>query len=425
MKQARRAKPAPTAPNPWDIARRQLARTAELLGLDEGLHRTLEAPRRVMSVAVPTRMDDGSVRVFQGYRVQHSNTRGPCKGGIRYHPATDLDEVKALAMWMTWKCSIMNLPFGGAKGGMNCDPKKMSRDEVERATRRFISEILPIIGPTRDIPAPDVNTTPQTMAWIMDTYSVNVGYMVPGVVTGKPLELGGSQGRVTATSRGVLFTTLFLLKELGLTQGGLRVAVQGYGNVGYHAARLFAEMDFPIVAASTSAGGVHNSRGLDPEKLQAHYRKRGSLEGFKGADAVTNAELLEIDCDILIPAALENVITQRNASRIKARIVSEGANGPTTPEADAILFDAGRHVIPDILCNAGGVTVSYFEWVQALQEYFWTEREVNLRLRDLMQKAFEEVLAVRRKHNVDMRTAAYLIAVRRVADAHEQRGLFP
>jgi glutamate dehydrogenase (NAD(P)+) len=319
----------------------------------------------------------------------------------------------------------MNLPYGGAKGGVNCNPKQMSAGEVERATRRYISEILPVIGPTRDVPAPDVNTNAQTMAWVMDTYSVNVGYMVPGVVTGKPIELGGSQGRQAATSRGVLYTTQFVLKQLGLPSTGLRAAIQGYGNVGYHAARLFREQDFTIVAASTSAGGVHNPKGLDPEKLREHYEKRGSLEGFKGADRLTNEELLEVECDVLIPAALENVITERNAARVRARIVAEGANGPTTPEADAILFDAGRTVIPDILCNAGGVTVSYFEWVQALQEYFWTEREVNLRLRDVMQRAFDGVWKIHRERKVDLRTAAYLIAVKRVADAHVQRGLFP
>ena len=425
VKNKRKRGGSSAVPNPWEMAKRQLAGVVEMLGLTEGTHKTLETPRRVVVVAVPTRMDDGSVRVYEGYRVQHSNTRGPCKGGLRYHPETNLDEVKALAMWMTWKCSIMGLPFGGGKGGINCNPKEMSLTEVERATRRFISEILPFIGPTKDIPAPDVNTNAQTMAWIMDTYSANSGYMVPGVVTGKPIELGGSLGRVTATSRGVLFTTLFLLKHLGLTQTGQRIAIQGYGNVGYNAAKLFQEMDFKIVAASTSRGGVYNKKGLDPEALQAHYQKHRSLEGFRGADAVTNEELLQVDCDILVPAALENVITRDNADGIKARVIAEGANGPTTLEADQILFDRGCTVIPDILANAGGVTVSYFEWVQALQEYFWTEREVNLRLRDLMQKAFSDVYRVHQERKVDMRTAAYLIAVKRVADAHQKRGLFP
>jgi glutamate dehydrogenase (NAD(P)+) len=421
------ASPAPAAPklDAWAVAQKQLMNVAEILRLDDGLLQTLATPRLALTVSVPVKHDDGKVRVYTGHRVQHSTARGPGKGGIRFHPDVTLDEVKALAMWMTWKCAVMGLPYGGAKGGVTCDPKKMSQDELERLTRRYTSEILSIIGPERDIPAPDVNTTPQVMAWVMDTYSMNKGYTVPGVVTGKPVPIGGSLGRGQATARGLMFTVLYALKHLGIQKPGLRVAVQGYGNAGYNAAKLLHELDFRIVACSSSAGGILVEKGFDPDAVNAHYQKTGSVTGFKGADAVTNAELLELDCDILLPCALEGQITAANAPRIKARLIGEGANGPTTPEADEILFGSGKFVIPDVLANAGGVTVSYFEWVQALQEYFWSEREVNLRLRDLMERAFESVYAVHQERKIDMRKAAYVLAVSRVAEAHRLRGLYP
>jgi len=411
--------------NAWDVARQQLRNVAELIHLDEGLHQQLATPKLCMTVSVPVRHDDGSVRVYTGHRVQHSTARGPGKGGIRYHPDVTLDEVKALAMWMTWKCAVMGLPFGGAKGGIACDPRKLSEHELERLTRRYTSEILPVIGPERDIPAPDVNTTPQIMAWVMDTYSMNKGYTSPGVVTGKPIQIGGSLGRNMATSRGLMFAVLSALKHLEVKSQGLRVVVQGYGNAGYHAAKLFRELGFSIIGCSTSKGGIFAKKGFDPDAVNEHYRKTGSVTGFKGAEGVTNEELLELDCDILLPCALEGQITERNAGRIKARIVGEGANGPTTPEADAILHDKGVFVIPDILANAGGVTVSYFEWVQALQEYFWSEKEVNLKLQELMDRAFEGVYQVHQERKIDMRKAAYVMAVSRVAEAHQVRGLYP
>jgi glutamate dehydrogenase/leucine dehydrogenase len=417
--------PREDRPNPWDIARQQLKVAADLLDLDEGARETLGTPRKCLTVAVPVRMDNGKTKVFTGHRVQHSTTRGPAKGGIRYHPDVTLDEVKALAMWMTWKTSVMGLPYGGGKGGITCDPKSMSQGELERMTRRYTSEILPIIGPEKDIPAPDVNTNAQTMAWLMDTYSVNKGYTVPGVVTGKPVQIGGSLGRDKATARGLMYTVLYALKHLKMPTSGLRVAIQGYGNAGFYAAKLMHELGFKIIACSSSKGGIIANRGFDPDTVNTHYHKTGAVAGWKGGDAITNEEILELDCDILLPCALEGQITSRNAARIKARIIGEGANGPTTPEADQVLFENDRFVIPDILANAGGVTVSYFEWVQALQNYFWTERDVNLRLRDLMEHAFEGVYAVHKKRKVDMRTAAYIVAVGRVAEAHALRGLYP
>jgi glutamate dehydrogenase/leucine dehydrogenase len=411
--------------NAWEVAQQQLRNVAELIHLDSGMYQTLATPKLCLTVAIPVKHDDGKIRVYTGHRVQHSTARGPGKGGIRFHPDVTLDEVKALAMWMTWKCAVMGLPYGGAKGGITCDPKKMSENELERMTRRYTSEILPIIGPERDIPAPDVNTTPQVMAWVMDTYSMNKGYTVPGVVTGKPIEIGGSLGRNTATSRGLMFTVLSSLKRLKMKAQGLRVAVQGYGNAGYHAAKLLHEIGFKIIGASTSKGGILVDRGFDPDAVNEHYQKSGSVTGFRGAEGITNEELLELECDILLPCALEGQITAKNADRIKAKIVGEGANGPTTPEADAILHDKGIFVIPDVLANAGGVTVSYFEWVQALQEYFWSEKEVNLKLQELMDRAFESVYAVHEARKVDMRKAAYVLAVSRVAEAHRLRGLYP
>ena len=422
-----RKEPAPPAEklNAWEVAQQQLRNVADLLKLDDGVYQQISTPKLCMTVAVPVKHDDGKIRVYIGHRVQHSTSRGPGKGGIRFHPDVTLDEVKALAMWMTWKCAVMGLPYGGAKGGITCDPKKMSENELERMTRRYTSEILSIIGPERDIPAPDVNTTPQVMAWVMDTYSMNKGYTVPGVVTGKPVPIGGSLGRNTATSRGLMFTVLSSLKHLKIRQNGLRVAVQGYGNAGYNAAKLLHELGFKIIACSTSKGGILVEKGFDPDAVNDHYQKTGSVTGYKGSDAVTNEELLELDCDILLPCALEGQITARNAERIKAKIVGEGANGPTTPDADSILFEKGIFVIPDVLANAGGVTVSYFEWVQALQEYFWSEKEVNLKLQELMDRAFEAVYKVHEDRKIDMRRAAYVLAVSRVAEAHRLRGLYP
>ncbi len=426
------AKPAPAAettaadiPNPWHIALQQLKQVTDLLGYDAGLSATLGTPRKALTVAVPVRMDDGQVKVFTGHRVQHSTTRGPAKGGVRYHPGVTLDEVKALAMWMTWKCATMGLPYGGGKGGITCEPKSMSQDELERMTRRYTSEILPIIGPEKDIPAPDVNTNSQTMAWMMDTYSVNKGYPVPGVVTGKPLAIGGSAGRDKATARGLMYCVLYALKHLGMPSSGLRVAIQGYGNAGMFAAKLLHELDFKIIACSTSRGGILVEKGFDPDAVQSHYAKTGGVIGYKGADQISNEELLELDCDILLPCALEGQITHRNAARVKGKIIGEGANGPTTPEADTILHENGQFVIPDILANAGGVTVSYFEWVQSLQNYFWSERDVNLRLRDMMERAFESVWKIRTERKVHTRLATYVLAVSRVAEAHRLRGLYP
>jgi glutamate dehydrogenase/leucine dehydrogenase len=421
----KKAEPEPEKLNAWKVAQQQLRNVAELIGLDESIFGILSTPRLCMTVSVPIRNDAGEIHVYTGHRVQHSTARGPGKGGIRFHPDVTLDEVKALAMWMTWKCSVMGLPYGGAKGGITCDPKAMSVHELERLTRRYTSEILPIIGPERDIPAPDVNTTPQIMAWLMDTYSMNKGYTVPGVVTGKPIELGGSLGRGTATARGLMFTVLSAIERLGIKKNGLRVAVQGYGNAGFHAAKLLHEQGFRIVACSTSKGGILIEKGFDPDAVNTHYQKTGSVTGFKGADTVTNAELLELDCDILLPCALEGQITDRNAPKIQARIIGEGANGPTTPEADEILHGNGKFVIPDVLANAGGVTVSYFEWVQALQEYFWSEKEVNAKLKELMDRAFQAVYTVHLDRKIDMRRAAYVVGVSRVADAHRMRGLYP
>jgi len=411
--------------NPLAIAREQLDLVAGRIGLDPGTHERLRHPHRVLTVSIPTVMDDGSLRVFTGYRVHHTLHRGPAKGGIRYHPNVTLDEVMALAMWMSWKCALVDLPYGGAKGGVVCNPKEMSTTEVENMTRRLTSELMIILGPEKDIPAPDVNTNPQTMAWIMDTYSMNVGHSVPSVVTGKPLAVGGSQGREEATSRGCVSTVMDALRHLGMPVEGLRVAVQGCGNVGGIAARLIADAGATVVAISDSKGGVYQPRGLDARAVLAHKARTGSVAGFEGADAVSNEELLEIDCDVLIPAALENQITEANADRIQARVVAEGANGPTTPTADRILRDRGVMVIPDILANAGGVTVSYFEWVQGLQEFFWTEEEVNERLLRVMHRAFKQVLATAETEKVDLRMAAYMVAVKRVAEASETRGLYP
>ena len=411
--------------NAWQVAQRQFDLAAEMLNLDSGLRRVLREPRRELTVHFPVHMDDGSVQVFTGYRVQHNLGRGPAKGGIRYHQDVTLDEVKALAMWMTWKCAVVGIPYGGGKGGVVVDPKKLSKKELEGLSRRFFTEISVLVGPERDIPAPDVNTTPQIMAWFMDTYSMHAGYTVPGVVTGKPISLGGSEGRNEATARGAVYTIVKAAEHLGLDLKKAKVAVQGYGNAGSIAAQLMRHEGSTIVAVSDSTGGIRNMAGLDPDKVLAWKKEHGTVQGFPGSEDISNAELLETECDVLIPAAYENQITIRNADRVKAKIVAEAANGPTTPEADEILHQRGVFMIPDILCNAGGVTVSYFEWVQDLNRDHWTEADVNAKLKVIMEKAFGEVLALSEKHNVNMRTGAYLNAVQRVADATALRGLYP
>jgi glutamate dehydrogenase (NAD(P)+) len=389
------------------------------------LRKVLREPRRELIVHFPVKMDDGSVQVFTGYRVQHNLGRGPAKGGIRYHQDVSLDEVKALAMWMTWKCAVVGIPYGGGKGGVIVDPKKLSLKELEGLTRRYATEISIIIGPEKDIPAPDVNTNAQTMAWIMDTYSMHVGYTVPGVITGKPIALGGSEGRTEATARGAVYCIIEAASHRGLDLKKARVAVQGFGNAGSIAARLIRDEGATVIAVSDSVGGIHAPGGLDVDRVIAWKKEHGTVQGFPGTVDITNAELLEVDCDILIPAALENQITSRNADNIKASIVAEAANGPTTPEADEILFRKGVFTIPDILCNAGGVTVSYFEWVQDLNRDFWNEAEVNEKLKGIMVKAFHDTLMMALKESVNMRTAAYLLAVQRVADATAMRGLYP
>ncbi len=428
------AKPAPQpipriAPredlNPLRIAQIQFDMAAEYLKLDPGLRQILRSPKRVLEVSVPTKMDNGQVKVFSGYRVQHNVSRGPSKGGIRYHPNVTLDEVKALAMWMTWKTATVNIPYGGAKGGVICDPKRMSKPELERMTRRYASEILPLIGPEQDIPAPDVYTDQQTMAWIMDTYSMTKGYSALGVVTGKPLSIGGSEGRRDATARGVLVTVEEACKVKKLPFRGASVAIQGFGNVGSLVAKLFAERKARVVAISDSRGGVFNSRGIDPLKAMRYKERAGTVVGMPGTSRISNDDLLTLKCDILVPAAFENVITLNNVEQIKAKIVAEAANGPTTPHADEVLARRGITLIPDILANAGGVTVSYFEWVQDLQSFFWPIEEVNAKLESVMRRAFLEVFESMRKHRTQMRTGAYVLAVGRVADATLVRGLFP
>jgi glutamate dehydrogenase (NAD(P)+) len=416
---------AQSVQNVWQMAQAQLDDVARLIGLDASVHSYLRVPKRVLTVSVPCEMDNRTLRVFEGYRVQHNMSRGPAKGGIRFHPDVSLDEVKALAMWMTWKCALVNIPFGGAKGGVICDPKSMSMRELENMTRRYTSEISIIIGPEKDIPAPDVYTTPQIMAWIMDTYSMQKGYSIPGVVTGKPIAIGGSLGRDKATARGCLYVSTEAMQEIGRSIDGATVSIQGFGNAGMHAAELFAEAGYKIVAVSDSQGGVANSKGLDVKGLIAFKQETGTVIGFAGGDKISNKEVLEYPCDVLVPAALEKVITAENAPRIKAKIIAEAANGPTLPEADDILFDRNIMVLPDILANAGGVTVSYFEWVQDLQEDFWDEEKVNDRLKRKMVRAFRDTLEKAKKHKVHMRRGAYVLAVGRVAEATQLRGVYP
>ena len=411
--------------NPYDVAVHQFDEAAERLGLSQAMRAILRKPKRELIVNFPVRMDNGDVEMFTGYRVQHNINRGPAKGGIRYSPAVSLDEVRALSMWMTWKCAVVDIPFGGAKGGVICDPHLMSSAELERLTRRYTTEISLLIGPDSDIPAPDMNTNPQIMGWIMDTYSMHRGYSVPAVTTGKPLAIGGSEGRLEATARGVQVVTREAIRDKGWQPENCSVVVQGFGNVGGIAARLLHEMGCKVVGISDISGGLYNPNGIDVPAAMRHSRRNGSLKGYAEADSVSNSELLELPCDILIPAALENQLTERNAPRIKARLIIEAANGPTTNEADSILNDMGVTLIPDILANAGGVTVSYFEWVQDLQRFFWAEDEINNRLEMIMKRSYKAVKAKADEQEVNMRMGAYLLAVARVAEATEIRGVYP
>ena len=411
--------------NPFEIAQEQLRRVAKEFQIDPNVTRVLEQCKKAVAVSIPVVMDRGEIEVFEGYRVTHNIARGPSKGGIRYHPDVTLDEVKALAMWMTWKCALMGIPFGGAKGGVVCNPKQMSRMEIEKMTRRFTSEIINEIGPEKDIPAPDVGTDPSVMAWIFDTYSMNKGHSVLGVVTGKPLNIGGSLGRLEATAHGALYCLREAAKKQDRSLAEMRVAVQGFGNVGSYLARFVAEDGATVVALSDSSGGVYNPNGIDVALALAHKQETGRLDGLKDTESITNEELLLIDCDVLAPCALEQVITSVNADKVKASLIVEGANGPTTPTADEILEDRGVLVLPDVLANAGGVVVSYFEWVQGLQEYFWKEEEVNKRLNDITSRAFHETWATYEGRSTTMRMAAYGLAVQRVSEATLTRGLYP
>jgi glutamate dehydrogenase (NAD(P)+) len=416
--------PARVHRNPFDDVLEQIDRAASVLHPDADSLEPLRHPRRQVIVSVPVMMDDGHLRIFEGYRVVYDTSRGPGKGGIRYHPDVNLDECKALAAWMAWKCAVVDVPFGGAKGGVACDPLKLSDGELERITRRYISEIFDLIGPTVDIPAPDVGTSPRVMAWVMDTFSMKKGYVEPGVVTGKPIALGGSGGRLEATGRGLLFTTRETLKRIGRDLSGSSVAIQGFGNVGSNAARLLHAAGANVVAVSDVSGAIYDPRGLDLPRLMAYCRETGGLHGFPGARPLDNAALLRLDTDVLLPAALEDQITRENAAEVRARIIVEGANGPTTPEADEILARRGVLVVPDILANAGGVVVSYFEWVQDRYGYFWKEADVNERLEEKMVSAFDAVWTTRERYEVDARTAAYILAVDRIMEARKLRGLY-
>ncbi len=410
--------------NPWVSAAARFDEAARRLGLDEGLGKVLRMPAMELTVHIPVQLDDGRIEVFTGYRVQHSIARGPAKGGIRFAPDVSLDEVRALAAWMTWKCAVVNLPFGGAKGGVICDPNVMSMGELERITRRYTSEIMDFIGPERDVPAPDMNTNEQTMAWIMDTYSMHKRHTVTAVVTGKPLDLGGSRGRTEATGRGCMIVTLQALRRFGMDPAQTRVVVQGFGNVGGMAAKLMARAGFKIVCVIEYDGAVYNPRGIDVEGLMKHRKDTGSITGFAEAEDIDREQAMFLDCEVLLPAAKENVITSANAHRIRARIICEGANGPTTSEADAILAERKIFVMPDILANAGGVTVSYFEWVQDRQGFFWNEQLVNSRLEEIMVNSFKDVVAYAETHSVNNRIAAYMLAIDRVAFAVKLRGLY-
>jgi glutamate dehydrogenase (NAD(P)+) len=410
--------------NPFEAMSERFDRAAKILGLDPDLYAVLRVPSREIKVYVPVRMDSGHIQVFEGFRVQHNFARGPAKGGIRYAPDVSLDEVKALSAWMTWKCAVVNVPFGGGKGGIICNPQQMSVGELERMTRRYTAELIDFIGPDKDVPAPDMNTNEQTMAWIMDTYSMHARHTVNAVVTGKPVALGGSLGRREATGRGVLIVTNEAIKRFNLKPEDTRVVVQGSGNVGGIGAELMYEQGYKIIAISEVGGGIHNSNGINIPEALKYLRENKTFDGYTGADKVGNSELLEIECDVLAPCATENQITSENADKIKCKILSEGANGPTTPKADKILHDKGIFVIPDILANAGGVTVSYFEWVQDRMGYFWREDEVNQRLEEKMVASFNELCHFADKHNVDTRTAAYMLAIDRVAYDTRMRGIY-
>jgi glutamate dehydrogenase (NAD(P)+) len=410
--------------NPWLAAAARFDEAAMKLKLDDGMCKVLRTPTKEITVNIPVLLDDGRIEVFTGYRVQHSLARGPAKGGIRFAPDVTLDEVRALASWMTWKCAVVNIPFGGGKGGVICDPNLLSDVELEKLTRRYTSEIMDFIGPERDVPAPDVNTNEKVMAWIMDTYSMHARHTTTGVVTGKPMALGGSRGRPEATGRGCMMVTLKALKQLGIAYDQASVVIQGFGNVGGMAAKLMKAMGFHIVAIIEYDGAVYNSNGLDIAALERHRKETGSITGFAGGEDMDKAEAMFLDCDVLIPAATENVITSQNADRIRCKILCEGANGPTTPLADLVLADNNVFVIPDILANAGGVTVSYFEWVQDRQGFFWNEQLVNSRLQEIMDESFDAIVEYAGKHRVNNRTAAYMVALDRVANAIRLRGIY-
>ncbi len=411
--------------NPYANALTQFDKAVSHLNLKRGVIDMLRCPKRELSVNFPVMMDNEDIRIFRGYRVHHSAVKGPTKGGIRYSPNVTLDEIRALAMWMTWKCALMNLPYGGAKGGVIVNPKSLSSRELERLTRRYATEISVLMGPESDIPAPDVGTNPQVMAWIMDTYSMHRGFSIPAVVTGKPVEIGGSLGRTEATGRGVGFCILEALKLRGISPENATVAIQGFGNVGSVAARMVHELGMKVVAISCSKGGLYNSGGIDPSNVIRHIEQGGYVTNFAWADSISNEDLLTLDCDVLIAAAVENQITSQNADRIKAKILAEGANGPTTPEADEILKQKGTFMVPDILCNAGGVTVSYLEWVQDLQAFFWPVEEINRKLQYLMAKAFENVIDAAEQFRVSNREAAQILAIQRISDAILIRGIYP
>ena len=410
--------------NPFEAMMSRFDRAAELLDLDPGIYKILRNPEKQLIVSIPVHMDNGDVEVFTGYRVLYNTSRGPAKGGIRFDMQVNLEEVKALAAWMTWKCAVVNLPFGGSKGGVICDPSVLSVGELERLTRRYTSNIISLLGPDSDVPAPDVNTNERVMAWVMDTYSMHMRHTASAVVTGKPLELGGSAGRREATGRGCMIVTREALKELGMPVRGTTVAVQGFGNVGSIGAMLLEREGARITAISDRTGGVHNPQGIDIAAAIEYVRRNRDLDGFAGGDPISNDELLTLDVDVLLPAAMENVITSKNAPRLQAKIICEGANGPTTAAADAILEEKGIFVVPDILANAGGVTVSYFEWVQNRGGYYWTEETVNSRLEEIMTRSFTDVRALARQHKVNMRTAAYMLAISRVSTVHKLRGIY-
>lgn len=409
----------------YKMALSQFEEAADRLNLDNNLRERFRTPQRALFVSIPVRMDDGSVKVFHGYRVQHDSSLGPSKGGVRYHPSVNLGEIAALAMLMTWKCALVGLPYGGAKGGVCCDPKTLSRGELQRLTRRYTTEILPLIGPDHDILAPDIGTDHQIMAWIMDTYSQQKGFSVPAIVTGKPICIGGSLGREEATGRGVVYTILETLRYLNIEIRDTKSAIQGFGNVGSNAARILYEMGSKVIGLSDSKGGIYNEKGFDVLDVIKYKKGHGSLEGYPGSERISNRDLLELECTILLPAALSEQITSENAGRVKCRILAEGANGPTTLEADKILLDKGVFIIPDILANAGGVIVSYFEWVQDLQKYFWKEKEINERLFEIITNAFKKTLQFSLSKKVNMRMGALMLGIERLAEAHLSRGLYP